>query len=195
LSIAFFDFDGTITKSDSLKHFLLFYFKPLQLLSKSLLFFPHLLNYLLGRIDNSTAKEKLFLLFFKGCSIEVFNQKCHDFARQILTHKQRKEAKDRIQWHLNRGDKVVIVSASIQNYLIPLFEKENIPVLSTKLDVVNQQLTGLFSTPNCYGKEKKKRVLAEYDLSSYNEVFAYGDSNGDKYLFELASKVYYKKFN
>lgn len=194
MSIAFFDFDGTITKSDSLKSFLVFYFNPLQLLLKTIRFSPYLCLYFLGRIDNSSVKEKLFQTFFSGENNNEFNKKCIEFAESTLSKKRRAIANEKLKWHKDKKHEIAIVSASIENYLIPLFKEEKIRVIATQLEVVDNKLTGNFSSPNCYGEEKRKRVLKQYDLKNYDEIYAYGDSRGDQELLDLATQSFFKKF-
>jgi len=39
-----------------------------------------------------------------------------------------------------------------------------------------------------------RRILAAYDLSQYDEVYAYGDTKGDKPMLGLATIAFYKPF-
>ena len=52
----------------------------------------------------------------------------------------------------------------------------------------NGYFTGKFATSNCNYQEKKKRIEEEIDLSFYDEVIAFGDTEGDKIMFSLATK-------
>ena len=62
-------------------------------------------------------------------------------------------------------------------------------VLATKMEVDKDGvLTGSFSTANCYGSEKVRRLMeVEPDRENYY-LCAYGDSRGDKELLEFADK-------
>ena len=55
-------------------------------------------------------------------------------------------------------------------------------------------VSGEFATPNCYGEQKAVRIRARYDLSNYAEIYAYGDSKGDRAMLELATYAFYKPF-
>jgi len=63
-TIAFFDFDGTVSRSDSLLLFLKFYFKKSTFVKLMSRFVPIYAKFKLGLIDNSRAKERLFEMAF-----------------------------------------------------------------------------------------------------------------------------------
>ena len=67
-------------------------------------------------------------------------------------------------------------------------------LISTELEVKNGELTGKFSTPNCNGIEKVKRIKEKYNLSEYDEIHVFGNSNGDLPMIELGTHKYYKFF-
>ncbi len=45
---------------------------------------------------------------------------------------------------------------------------------------------------NCNGREKVKRIKNEYDIESFDKIYAYGDSNGDKPMLEMADIKYFR---
>ena len=101
-----------------------------------------------------------------------------------------------IKEHLENGDKVIVISASIYEWVFPWCNKNGIEsALCTTIEVNNNGcLTGKLLSENCYGSEKVKRLLElESDRSSYY-LYAYGDSRGDKELIEFADKGWYNKF-
>lgn len=101
---------------------------------------------------------------------------------------------EKLLWHKKEGQTVVIVSASMRCWLKPWCDQQHIELISTELEVEDNKLTGQFSTKNCYGVEKENRVRTAYDLSIYDNIYAYGDSSGDKELLALADESYYKPF-
>ncbi len=193
-NIAFFDFDGTLTKSDSLKHFIFWYFNWPNLLVKTLWFTPYFFYYRLLLGDNSIAKEKLFAIFWGGVSEAIFNEKCSKFANEILPKQIKKQAFRRLEWHLNQGDDVFVVSASVENYLAPLTQNWGVQLIGTKLSVENNAITGKFKGKNCYGDEKSSRIHNAVNLKKYEKIYAYGDSKGDQEMLELADFAYFRKF-
>ena len=100
----------------------------------------------------------------------------------------------KIKWHQEQGHKVVIVSASMESWLKTWCDKNNIDLISTRLEIKDNNLTGKFATKNCSGLEKANRVNEVYDLNDYNYIYAYGDSRGDQELLALADKSFYKPF-
>lgn len=191
--IAFFDFDGTISRSDSFALFLKFilgqkfYVKLLQHL-------PLLICYKMGLLTNSKTKESILKSCLGGMRVDDFTKYCDDF---LLTLESicKDSALDRIKWHKDRGDKVVIVSASFEEYLGLLARKLDIEVIATKMEVCDTKLTGRFSTPNCYGVQKVVRIKEQFNLESFGEIYAYGDTEGDREMLALADKPFYRIFN
>ena len=193
-SLALFDFDGTITKKDSLIEFIRFAKGDLSYLSGMLFLSPMLILYKLGIIPNYKAKQLMISYFFKGTDIKEFQSVTRKFSLERIDMILRPKAMEKILWHKNRGDTIVIVSASMKCWLHPWCNRENIELVSTELEVKDSKLTGLFSTKNCYGAQKEYRVKEIYDLSQYDHIYAYGDSSGDRELLELADESFYKPF-
>lgn len=185
-TIAAFDFDGTITTKDTLFDFIAFYVGKPRLLLGLVILSPMLILFKLGFIKNDEAKQKMLSSFFKGVSIEEFNLVCIKYVKRINTI-LKEDAIDKIKWHQSQGHKVIIISASVKNWIEPWALSFGIEeVLATEILVDNRVVVGKFSTANCYGQEKVNRLLANYpDRCSYI-LYAYGDSRGDKELLELA---------
>lgn len=194
MNIAFFDFDGTMTTRDSLFVFLKSFAGKKKFYLGILKNMHYLLGYLLGCISNTKAKERVVAYFLKGIQEEELLQKSHSMLGE-LEGIIKKDALARIQWHQKRGDKVVIVSATFSCYLAPLAKKLGVECIATELGINNGVITGEFATPNCYGIEKVKRIKEKYRLDIYKEIFAYGDSKGDKEMLEIASQRFYRYFN
>jgi HAD superfamily hydrolase (TIGR01490 family) len=193
MKIVFFDFDGTITSKDSLFIFLKYVFGKI-FYWKMLFFLPTYLRYLVGHITNQEAKEILFSMFFYNISKVEFDDICEKFVNNNLKDVLKNDALEKIQSHIVNKDKVVIVSASISNYLTPLAKQLNVELISTELEFKEGIFTGRFSTKNCYGPEKVNRILERYNLTKYDEILAYGDSKGDREMLEIATKKFYKVF-
>jgi len=197
MEIAFFDFDGTVTKRDSLIEFIKYsvgeieYYKGLIILS------PILFLYLLKIVSNQFAKEKLIKHFFGGWNFATFRRVADEYSQNEIDLIVRQSAVEKIKWHQKRGDKVVIVSASIECWLEKWCDKYNLELIGTKLEVINGKLTGNFLTKNCYGKEKVRRIKERYNLLDYQDIYVYGDSKGDKEMLLLADKYsrFYKEFD
>lgn len=193
-NIAFFDFDGTMSGRDSLFIFLKFLVGKSRFYWGMISNLHSLLGYSLGLLSNTKAKQKVVAYFLKGMSEKELAQKCQDFV-PILESTIKQSALQRMQWHLDRGDRVAIVSATFSCYLKPLTQRLGVDCLATELEIKEGILTGRFATPNCYGEEKVRRICEKYNLGQYQEIYAYGDSRGDREMLEIATQRFYRYFN
>ena len=196
-----FDFDGTLTTRDTLIAFIR-YARGTRAFVLGFLRHAHLLVLMkLGLYPNWKAKQKIFSYFFKGMNLGDFDALCQRFAannRQLL----RPEGVRTLEQSRTAGADIVIVSASIDNWVKPFFTSPDgladnlskITVLGTQIEIADRKLTGRFLTRNCYGQEKVNRILALYPNRSEYTLTAYGDSRGDKELLAFADEAHYKPF-
>ena len=196
-----FDFDGTLTTRDTLIAFIR-YAKGTRAFVLGFLLHAHLLVLMkLKLYPNWKAKQKIFSYFCKGIHLGDFDALCQRFAadnRQLL----RPEGIRTLEQAREEGADIVIVSASIDNWVKPFFTNldglaDNLPkitVLGTQIEIADRKLTGRFLTKNCYGQEKVNRILALYPNRSEYTLTAYGDSRGDKELLAFADEAHYKPF-
>ena len=64
----------------------------------------------------------------------------------------------------------------------------------TQIEVENGLVTGRFSTPNCYGAEKVRRIQALLPYREQYKLIAHGDSRGDKEMLNYADQGYFRPF-
>ena len=189
--IVAFDFDGTLTTKDTLLAFIRYAKGSTRFRLGFLRYAPQLVLMKLGLYPNWKAKQKVFAHFFKGMTIEAFDDLCQRFAHDNL-HLLRSQGIKTLMQAQDDGAEVVIVSASIDNWVQPFFA--DVTVLGTQIEVENGLLTGRFLTNNCYGQEKVNRILARYPNREDYHLTAYGDSRGDKELLAFADEPHYKVF-
>lgn len=192
--LALFDFDGTITKKDTLIEFIRYYHGTSKLLYGLCVLSPVLAAYKTGVIPNWKAKEKMLQFFFKGHSVKKFNDMCLEFTKGCIPSLIRPQAMNAIETHIKNNDHVYVVSASPENWVRPWCEQMNIKCIATCLETKDGHLTGRMSGKNCHGEEKVERIKHSITLGNYSEVFAYGDTEGDKPMLALAHKAFYKPF-
>ena len=194
MRLAVFDFDGTITTKDSMVEFLVYavgkkaYYLGLLKLS------PILVAYTLKLYPNHKAKERLLSHFFKKMDLKKFEQLIIGYNQDEIEKIVRDEAIEKIFWHKNRGDEVVVLSASMECWLKPWCDRQDIKLIATKLEISDGKFTGKFATKNCYGQEKVTRLKACYHMEDYTHIYAYGDSRGDREILTLADESFYKPF-
>ena len=189
-----FDFDGTLTTRDTLIAFIHYACGTPRFLLGFLLHAPLLVLMKLRLYSNGKTKQRLFTWFFQGMSIETFDALCQSFA---LSHRHllRPDTVRLLQQALSEGAEVLVVSASIDNWVQPFFSTFHLPpstfhVLCTQIEVIDGRLTGRFLTPNCYGQEKVRRILALHPDRSTYHLTAYGDSRGDRELLAFADEAH-----
>ena len=193
-----FDFDGTLTTSDTLLEFIKYAKGRGRFLMVFLMYSPLLVLMKLHLYPNWKAKQRIFAHLFAGMRIEKFDALCHDFAEESQ-HLLRPKGITLVHEALVAGAQVFIVSASIDNWVRPFFDIRNlkgVQVLGTQIEVEDGKLTGNFKSNNCYGKEKVHRiaeVLKSFERSEY-EIEAFGDSRGDKEMLAFADKGHFKPF-
>ena len=192
--IALIDFDGTITTKDSLLEFIKFSRGRIRFYVGFILNSPFLIACKLNIISNQAAKEMILRFFFAGMSYVQFDKLCAVFYKERLQDLIRPKALLEIDRLKKDKVEIVVVSASPQFYIQYLTDDWQIGLISTKLEIQNGRITGKIDGKNCNGAEKILRIRASYDLNSYDEILAYGDSDGDKYMFESANARFYKPF-
>lgn len=192
--IAFFDFDGTITTKDTLLEFVRHHKGSFRLYLGFLLTSPWMVAYKLKLISNQKAKEKFLSFFFHNYPLAKFHELCASFAKEAIPQLIRPKALEEITRLQQAGAEVVIVSASPENWIRPWSDRTGLQLLSTRLVVKDEKLTGKIMGRNCHGEEKVRRIKEAFTLSDYDEVYAYGDTRGDLPMLRMANISFYKPF-
>ena len=193
--VAAFDFDGTLTRRETLLAFLLHTFGKTRVAYNALLLSPTLLGYALGLIPNDIAKQRVFVRCLGGMRMEELEAHGKQFAEQILPGLMRQEAMQRLAWHQQQGHRCVVISASMTLYVSPWAIKAGFDdVLATNLETrPDGTTTGMLAGENCYGVEKVHRLEVLLGEREGYTLYAYGDSRGDRELLEMADFGFYRE--
>ena len=199
--IVAFDFDGTLTTRDSFIAFIRYACGFWAFVKGFVRYAPLLVLMKLHLYPNYRAKQKVFSYFFKGMTLEAFDDLCQRFAKDNQ-HLLRPQGIETLRQAQADGAEVLIVSASIDNWVQPFFEgvrrqesgDRSIRVIGTQIEVEEGLLTGRFLTKNCYGEEKVNRIQALFPHRQDYHLTAYGDSRGDKELLGFADQSHFKPF-
>jgi HAD superfamily hydrolase (TIGR01490 family) len=184
--VAAFDFDGTLTIGDTLIPFL-------RQISGSPAFTravvanaPVLFSALLSDARRDAAKIAMFQRLLRGRDEQQVRDAGSHYADNIVARRLRAGMLERLESHRNDGHEVVIVSASPTIYLDAVGERLGVDaVLATRLAVApDGRLTGDLVGVNVRRAEKVRRL--EEWLDGPAEIWAYGDSTGDRELLERA---------
>lgn len=191
-AFAFFDFDNTLCRGDSIVPFLFFAVK------RGLTPWWQLLRAAAGYAAQAVCPKKarrskeIALSFIKGRTQEEMDELARLFFREAIAPRFYPAGVDAIWQAREAGQRVVIVSASAEVYMRVL--PEFLPVdavLSTRCEVEDGRYTGR-AGENCKGEEKVRRIeaaLAEMGLTVARDAScAYGDSLSDAPMLRLAGK-------
>ena len=192
--LALFDFDGTITRKDTFVEIIRYKFGTFRLLSGMAVLSPVLVMYKLKLIKNWRAKEIMFGHFFKGMTAEEFKKTGEGFAKEALPKLLRPSALEKIKEHQIGGDDRYIVTASAADWIKPWSDQFGFKILATCWETKDGVITGKIKGRNCYGPEKKIRILETIVLPNYETISVYGDTSGDREMLTLATHKYYRFF-
>lgn len=195
-TVAAFDFDGTLTYKDSLLPFLIFVkgYAITSLAVSSAI--PSLVGCLFDYKCRQAAKERILKSSLSGMSLQEARMYGERYAKGPLENQIRPQAKDKLHWHLKQGHRCILISANLDLYLQPWALKEGFHdvICSTVASDSQGNLTGQLTGSNCWGEEKCRRLLQLLGSKNNFMLYAYGDSQGDKPLLELADYPFYRKF-
>jgi phosphatidylglycerophosphatase C len=133
------------------------------------------------------AKEALVGAVVAGRDRRELEELGRSFARR-LSGRLRPDVAGRLRWHLDRGHRVVVVSASLEVYVEPLARELGAEAcLATRLELDGQgRATGRFLGANCRGPEKLARLEALWAGRRPQRLWAYGNSSGDAEMLAAA---------
>ncbi|MCB0651079.1 MAG: HAD-IB family hydrolase [Saprospiraceae bacterium] len=192
--LVIFDFDGTLTRKDSMLEFTRYFHGVFRFYIGMLYLSPILLLYKVGFIPNWKAKEFYLTHFFGGLPLLDFQQACERFSLEKIPDILRPLGFHRLKEHQDYGDELVIVSAAIEYWLNPWCHQNKLSCIGTRLALQNGFISGKIEGKNCHGPEKVKRLTEVYDLKKFSEIIVYGDSDGDLEMIKIATKYLYKPF-
>jgi len=192
-NLALFDFDNTITVKDTLFDFHIFTFGLYKTCLALLSSFPYVIRSQISMINSQQSKEIFLRFFWEKAEYDFFKRSCLKYTEEHLNSIIREKATRKIKYHRDHGDYIVVVTASIQEWVEPWCYANGVDhVIASKAEKINGFLTGHLKGKNCKGIEKVSRINKELDLASFRKVYAYGDSNGDKAMLALADEQYYR---
>ena len=178
--IAAFDFDGTITRRDTLFPFLRQY-GTANLLQTA--FWTCITRKPQGWRES--LKANAIRRVFSGKQLQNFEDDGKSYA-STLPSLYRDDVLSMISYHRNAGHELILITASLGCYARPAAEELGFDhVIAVELTSHAGRLTGEMSGRNVRGPEKARR-LREWLGSSEAEIWAYGNSSGDKEMLLMA---------
>lgn len=191
-TLALFDLDGTLTRRDTLSDLLLRHFGLRRCLAAGIPLTPWLAGVPSGLVSRDAAKVRVLKSFFGGMPESEFLAIGEHYAGHHLEALLRPQARARLHWHIQEGHRVIVISASISDWIRPWTERLGIELLASEIDRHNGRITGELAGENCRGEEKVRRLRALLDPADYQPIYAYGDTDGDTAMLALADHPTYR---
>jgi phosphatidylglycerophosphatase C len=190
MNLALFDFDGTLTLGDNFVPFARLQASRRRKLVADVCLSPLLVGYKLGVLQTSWLRPRVAWFAFRGRRASDVAAWGEHYAERVLPAGLRPDAFARLEWHRAQGDTVVVVSASLEPYLAPWCRRHGLQLICTRLEASDGVYTGRYLQGDCSGPEKARRIRERFDLRSYSQVYAYGDTQEDSEMLALAHRKY-----
>lgn len=177
---ALFDFDGTLSRRDSLLPFLRHVCGTPRLAAHLLRLSPVLLGYACGVLRNDHAKRRLLARCLDGIDGAALARLADAYAGAPLDALLRPQGMERLRWHQAQGHACVLVSASPALYLQAWARRHGFR------HCIASPLAGA----NCHGQEKVRRIARWLARAPHDIGYAYGDSAADLPMLALARHAF-----
>lgn len=192
--IAAFDFDGTLTRRDTVFPFLVRVCGRRRVSRALARVAPSAGRARLDKgrpgAEHHRDQTKALLLreLFTGADPSRLAEQGEAYAR-TLRSQLRAQVADQLRWHRDAGHELVIVSASLAAYLVPFGADQGFDhVIAVELVTGPAGvLTGAMSGPNVRGAEKATRLRRWLGGTEPDVLWAYGNSSGDTELLAMAT--------
>ena len=192
MNLALFDFDGTITNQDTYTKFLLYATPKHRVIATLILASPIIILYKLGLLKASRTRPALSRIVFWNRREPEVLESAKEFAEHYLPSVTREEALAKIEWHKQRGDEIYVVSASLNSYLSFWCKAQGIKFICSELELKDNKLTGRYVFGDCSLGNKVKGIKRTLDLSAFETIFAYGNTEEDMPMLALADEKYFR---
>jgi phosphatidylglycerophosphatase C len=190
--VAAFDFDGTLTRRDTLLPFLVRSCGARAVARSVSRVAPTAARARLGRLEGElhhrdAVKESLLADLLAGREAAWLADAGRSYAA-TLPRRLRPEMVGQLDWHRSEGHELIIVSAGLLAYLEPYGQAEGFDhVIAVGMEEgPDGRLTGRLTGPNVRGPEKAVRFADWFGPGRPEHLWAYGNSSGDLELLQLA---------
>ncbi|HEY6452165.1 MAG TPA: HAD-IB family hydrolase [Steroidobacteraceae bacterium] len=192
VGLAVFDLDGTVTRHDTLMPFVLGCLarRPWRL-PRLLLVPPLALHYLIHR-DRGRFKGALIRATLGGLTRAALERCAGRLVPRVLRRGVYAEALEAIAAHRRHGDRLLLLSASVDLYVPLLAQALGIEqTICTRVRWRSDgRLDGRLATANCRGEEKRRCLQALLAREPAARVTAYGNDAADLPHLRLAHEGY-----
>jgi phosphatidylglycerophosphatase C len=189
--LVLYDFDGTLTRRDSMLPFLVFTLGWSRLAAG----LPGVAarfwrRWRSGQHWRVAGKVALLAKFYSGLHRHELEARAWAFRERKLPGLLRPELLEQMRRFRDGGATVAVVSASMDIWLQAFCAEERIGLLCTQARYENDRFTGDLASPNCKYGEKARRIRAAYDLTAFRRIVAFGNTAGDAAMWALADEAW-----
>lgn len=192
--IVAFDFDGTLTVRDSFTAFLKWREGSARYHAEMASLAPAALKYLFDR-DPGKLKAAAVKRFLAGLPREVLNAEAMEFAASAAPMLFRPDALRAWRRYRQDGARLLIVTASPENLVAPFARGLGADMLIATQLIFDQddRVQGGLLGDNCRGPVKVKRIKEALGEDTVLAA-AYGDTDGDWEMLEMAEQQFMRLF-
>lgn len=192
--VYFFDFDGTLTKRDTMFLFLKFY-NAKRFFISFIKYSPLFLLVKLKLADAEKIKAAFIFTVLKNASKSEIERTATEFFNRYYPSIIREKALKFINDIDRDSTECYIVTASLDLWVKPFAEEFRMVLISTDAEYADGLLTGKFAGKNCNGTEKAYRIREILQQNKFKKSVAFGDSGGDRPMMELVDEAHFKYFH
>ena len=189
--LALFDFDGTLTTRETFPDFMRYAVPRWRLLVGGALLAPVVFGYRRGWVAGNPTRASIVQVGLRGVQATRLRAQGDAFAREVLPGLLRPEAMEKLAWHRERGDRIVVVSGGLDVYLAPWCAAQGLELACSVLAERSGRITG-YAGVQCVGEEKVRRIRALCDPRAYAAIHAYGDTHEDMAMLAMAQHRTYR---
>jgi phosphatidylglycerophosphatase C len=192
--IVAFDFDGTLTVSDTFLAFLRWREGAVGYHAGMARLAPALSAFMVNR-KVEKLKAAAVRVFLRGVPMSVLEDEAREYATLAAPVMLRPDALKVWRRHRNDGARMIIVTASPEAIIAPFARGLGADLLIGTGLATDQEgrLTGGLKGRNCRGPEKVRR-LQEVFGENVRLAAAYGDTDGDDDMLDIADEKFMRLF-
>jgi phosphatidylglycerophosphatase C len=189
-----FDFDGTLTVRDSFTAFLKWREGSARYHAEMAALAPAALKYLFDR-DPGKLKAAAVRRFLAGLPRSVLNAEAMEFATAVAPRLFRPDALKAWRRYRQDGARLIIVTASPENIVAPFARGLGADMLIGTQLLFDQddRVQGGLLGDNCRGPVKVRRIKEALGEDTVLAA-AYGDTDGDWEMLEMAEQQFMRLF-
>jgi phosphatidylglycerophosphatase C len=194
VNLALFDFDGTITNRDTMLDFNKFVNGKSNHTRALALTLPSFVLYKLGLLRSDIPKVRYLKSSFKGKTAQELSTSAQAYCKEMSSEIVRPDALRKLKDHLEKGDRVIIVTGGCKVWVEPFAKLWNVELIASEMNFEKGICTGMLTGPNNVAEEKVVRIKSHLGTTQYDSIIAYGDTSNDNAMLAFADQGHYRKF-